>query len=326
MRRRQLMAMIAAGAVWPAVGRAQTKPVPAIGFIHSAARPANQNIVAAFARGLKDFGFVDGRTAAIHYRWAEGHYERLRAYADEMVHRGVALIVAGGGTAPAEAAKAATLSIPIVFVSGDDPVQAGLVRSLNQPRGNVTGIAFFNSALAAKRLQLLREILPKARTVAFLVNPESPEAAQETRLVRQAATELNLDITRFDARTLQDLNGCFVRITELHPDALLIASDPFFGSQRQEILALAARANLPCVAGNPEYTAGGGLISYGTSIPESYREAGIYAGRILRGASPSDLPIMQSTKFDLAINLKTARSFGISVPPTLLAQADEVRE
>lgn len=326
MRRREFIALIAAGAVWPGFSRGETKPVPTIGFLHTAAAPANRYLVAAFLNGLKDFGFVDGRNMTVQYRWAEGHYDRLRPYADELVGQRVSLIIAGGGTAPAESAKAATTSIPIVFVTGDDPVQAGLVASLNKPPANMTGIAFFNSDLAGKRLQLLREIVPGATTIAFLVNPASHEAAPETKLVQLAARDLNVKITLLNATTLQELHDGFARLKESPPDALLLAADPFFGSQRHEIVALAARAGLPFMAGNREYVVGGGLISYGTSIPEAYRQAGIYAGRILRGASPSDLPVMQSTKFDLIVNLKTAAALGIAVPPTLLARADEVVE
>ena len=304
----------------------QSLDVPTIGFLHIADPVQDAYAVTAFRQGLKELGYIENKNAAIQYRWAEGRYDRLAALAADLVDRHVGLILAGGGNAPVKAVEAATSTIPIVFVTGDDPVQAGIVPRINDPGGNVTGVAFFNSVLAGKRLALLHELAPSATSIAFLVNPRSLQAAQESRDVQQAAQSIGLAVQILQASNTQEIEDGFVKAHELRAQAVLMAADPFLGAQHGQVAALAARYALPVMGTTREYAASGALVSYGTSVREAYRQAGIYVGRILKGAKAGDLPVMQPTKFELVLNAKTAKTLGLAIPQSLLVAADEVIE
>ncbi|MGC1717120.1 MAG: ABC transporter substrate-binding protein [Xanthobacteraceae bacterium] len=325
MKRREFVVLLGAGTIVRSISaRAEQAALPLIGIIHSASAAADGYIVDAIRRGLKTADLVDGQNVAVEFHWAEGQYDRLSAMADDLVRRHAAVIFTGGGAAPARAAKAATRTIPIVFVSGDDPVQSGIVPSLNQPGGNVTGVVFFNGALAAKRVQLLHELLPSASVFGYLVNPNGPQAAQETKDVLTAAKKLGLTIHVLNASTQREIDETHAQLSQLHAGALLTQADPFLGSQRASIIALATRNALPVCGSTREYVKDGAVISYGTSIREAYGQACIYVARILKGESPSNLPVMQPTTFELSINLKAAKVLGLTVPPSLIARADEV--
>jgi len=327
MRRRQFIALLGgAAAAWPLVVSAQQPALPLIGIMHAASAAPNGYIVDAILQGLNTAGLVDGQNVAVEFHWAEGNYDRLPAMAENLVRRHVAVIFACGGAAPALAAKAATPTIPIIFVSGDDPVQSGLVRSLNEPGGNVTGVVFFNSALAAKRIEILHELLPSASVIAYLVNPNGPNAAQETNDVLTAASKLGLTIHVLDASTEREIDETQTKLSQLHASALLTQADPFLGGQRARIIALAARNALPVFGSIPEYVNEGAVISYSTSNRDAYRQASIYVARVLKGESPANLPVTQPTKFELTINLNAAKALGLTVPPSLIARADEVIE
>ena len=281
-------------------------------------------MIAAFRQGLAEAGYVDGQNVTIDYRWAEGQFNRLPALAAELVARQPAILVAGGGSVSAVVAKAATTTVPIVFTIGADPVGSGLVSNLSRPSGNLTGVTFFTITLGPKRLELLRELLPKAGKIAMLVNPRSlnPDAKE----VREAARALGQSVHVLDAASAGDVDTAFRSLAQERDDALIVVSDPLFTSRREQIVALANYHRVPAIYPLREYVASGGLISYGASIKDAYRQSGVYAGRLLRGAKPSDLPVLQPTKFEPVINLKTAKALGIDVPPTLLARADEVIE
>ena len=326
MRRREFITLIGVAAAQPFAAVAQQPGVPVIGFLHVAAPAQDAYVVAAFRQGLKELGYTEGQNITVEYRWAEGQYNRLFPLAADLAGRHATVILAGGGNAPAKAAKTATATTPIVFVSGDDPVQAGLVRSLNHPGGSVTGVAFFNSVLVGKRLALLRELLPSANLIVFLADPHSLQAAQETHDAQQAAQALGLKLQVLEATNAPEIDSVFAKAHELQAQAVLIAADPFLGARRDQIAALAMRYSLPVMGTTQEYAASGTLISYGTSVPEAYRQAGIYVGRILKGEKVADLPVIQPTKFELVINLKTAKTLGINVPLTLQMTADEVIE
>ena len=301
--------------------------MPVIGFLHSASRETSVSFVAGLKHGMKEeAGFVEGQNLAIEYRWAQGVYERLPSLAVDLVKRQVSVIVAGGGPPSALAAKAATSTIPVVFTTGSDPVTLGIVEGLNRPGGNLTGVVFFNSALTAKRLELLRELFPSATSVGFLTNPTNPEFEPEIKDAREAASALGLEFQLLPAANDLEVEAAFAIVRERRLAALVMASDPLLGSRREQVAALAARYAIPAISYVREFVQAGGLASYGTSISGAYRQVGVYVARILRGTKPADLPIVQPTKFDLAINLKTAKALGIDVPPTLLARADEVIE
>ena len=296
-----------------------------IGFLHGASLDGYRPMVAAFRQGLEQSGYVEGQNVAVEYRWAEGHYDRLPALAADLVHREVAVIVTGG-TPPAFAAKAATSIIPIVINVGVDPVQAGLIASLNRPGGNVTGIALLGAELAAKRVELLHELLRTSTTLATLVNPTNSLTDSETKVVREAARSLGLELHVLDATTVSEIDAAFERLVERRAGGLVVGSDLFLNSQRQQIVALAARHSLPAIYGVREFAIAGGLMSYGSDLADAYRQSGIYAANLLKGAKPADLPVQQVVKVQLVVNLKTVKTLGLTFPIMLLGRADEVIE
>ena len=326
MRRREFITLLGGAAAWPLAARAQQAAIPVIGFLSSRSPSASASVEAAFREGLKEAGYIEGQNLHVAFRWADGQFARLPSLAEALVDLRVAVIVAVGGVNAAFAAKSATATIPIVFVVGGDPVANGLVTSLNRPGGNITGMTVMSAELVLKRLELLREIAPKLAALAMLANPLSPESTSEIKDVQAAAQTMGLQLKIFNASTLNELSTAFTAIAELRPDALLVASDPFFLLRREELTVLAARIGAPAIYPFREFAPSGGLISYGTNIASTYRQAGIYTGRILRGAKPAELPIMLPTQFWMVINLKTAKTLGLDVPTTLLARADEVIE
>jgi ABC-type uncharacterized transport system substrate-binding protein len=326
MKRRAFIAGLGATAAWPLVAHAQQPAVPVVGFLSSRSPSESAAVATAFRQGLGETGFTVGQNVAIEYRWAEGHYDRLPALAAELVSLKVAAILAAGGPPSALAAKKATSTIPVVFSAADDPVGLGLVASLSRPGGNVTGMSLFNASLVAKRLALLHELVPTAGSVAYLTNPANPSVGLEVKAVQEAANTFGLDLLVVDASTDQEIEAAFAHLAERHIGAVIVAGEPFFDSRRAAIVELAAKGAIPASYSWRENVAIGGLLSYGTTINESYRNSGIYCGRILKGERPSDLPVMQPTKFEMTINLKTARTLGLNVPPAILTAADEVIE
>jgi putative ABC transport system substrate-binding protein len=300
--------------------------MPVVGFLHSASPESNAHLVAAFRQGLSESGYVEGRNIAIEYRWAENHYDRLPGLTADLIAKRVALILAAGGTVTPLAAKAATATVPIVFVIGADPVKADLVASLNRPAANITGVSLITHLLITKRVELLRELLPAADVIGLLVNSNNPNAEIRSRDVQGAARALGRRIHVLYAGDERQIDAAFAKLAEQRIGALLVQSDPFFTTQRDQFVALAARHAVPTIYEQREYAAAGGLMSYGASQADGYRQAGAYAGRILKGEKPIDLPVMQPTKFEFVLNLKTAKALGLDVPPTLLATADEVIE
>jgi putative tryptophan/tyrosine transport system substrate-binding protein len=325
MKRREFITLIGGAAAWPLAVQAQQGAIPVIGFLHGASPEGYRPMVNAFRQGLREAGYAEGQSVAIEYRWAEGHYDRLPALAADLVHRQVAVIVTGG-TPPAFAAKAATSTIPIVINVGIDPVRAGLIASLNRPGGNVTGIAILTSELAAKRVELLHELLRTSTAVATLVNPTSPLTEPEIKGVRDAARSLGLELHVLNAATVSEIDAAFGRLIELRAGALVVGVDPFLTSQRQQIVALAERGSVPAIYGLREFAIAGGLMSYGNDLADAYRQSGIYAANLLKGAKAADLPVQQVVKVELVINLKTAKTLGLTFPNTLLGRADEVIE
>jgi putative tryptophan/tyrosine transport system substrate-binding protein len=323
IRRREFL-LLGGAAAWPLAARAQQPAMPVVGFLNGAAPEGYAPMVIAFRQGLKEAGYAEGQSVAIEYRWAEGHYDRLPALAADLVHRQVAVIVTGG-TPPAFAAKAATSTIPIVINVGIDPVQAGLIASLNRPGGNVTGIAILTAELAAKRVELLHELL-QTTVFASLVNPTSPLTEPEIRGVRDAARSLGLELHVLNATTVGEIDTAFEKLIELGAGALVVSVDPFLTSQRQQIVALAERRSVPAIYGLREYAIAGGLMSYGNDLADAYRQSGIYAAKLLKGAKPADLPVQQVVKVELIVNLKTAKALGLTFPITLLGRADETIE
>jgi putative ABC transport system substrate-binding protein len=324
-RRKFLAALGGTAFGWPLAARAEQSPMPVIGFLSYASPESAQRYIVGFYQGLKEAGFVEGQNVAVEYRWAEGRYEELPALAADLVHRQVAVILSGGSPS-ALAAKAATATIPIIFTSGDDPMRAGLVTSLNRPGGNVTGVYSFFTGLETKRLGLLRELVPQAKVVLALVNLKLRDAEIQSRDLEAAADVLGQQIPIINASSERELETAFATIAQLRAEALLVSADPFFIVRREQIVGLAARYAIPAIYFLREFVASGGLMSYGTSLAESYRQAGIYTGRVLKGDKPAELPVVQATKFEFVINLKTAKDLGLTIPSGLLSIADEVIE
>jgi len=324
--RRDFIALIGGvAAAWPLAAGAQQTPVPVVGFLSAVSEAATVKHQVQFRRGLRETGFVPGQNVAVEYRWAEGQYDRLPGMAADLVRRKVDVIVAQGPPA-ALAARTATTTIPIVFAVGIDPVAAGLVESFNRPGGNATGSTLISGPLGQKRLEILRELVPKAKVVAMVVNPFSPDAPPEIRDVQATARANGLQLSLLNASTAAELDTAFTALETRRPDALLVGGDPFYLVQAPKIIERIDRAGLVAVHAFREFTEVGGLVSYGTNIANTYRQVGIYVGRILKGAKPADLPVLQPTTFELVINLKTAKAQGIDIPPSLHARADEVIE
>jgi putative ABC transport system substrate-binding protein len=326
MKRREFIALLGAAAAWPFSVHAQQPAMPVIGFLNIASSRAFAGFVAAFQGGLNAGGYVEGRNVAIEYRWAEGDFGRLREQAADLVRRHVAVIVATGGTTTALVAKNATETIPVLFISGANPVDEGLVTSFSRPEGNATGVSVYTSELVGKRLQLLRELLPMGEMVALLGNPTGVVYKRETQDLEQAADAAGLQLLVLEVTAESGFDAAFASILQQRASGLFVSADAFFTSKRDQIIEFAARHRLPAAYPWREYALAGGLMSYGASIPDAYRLIGDYAARILKGVKPADLPVEQPTKFELVINLKTARALGLDVPPTLLATADEVIE
>jgi putative ABC transport system substrate-binding protein len=322
-RRKFIAGLSGTAFAWPLAVRAQQ--VPVIGFLNSGSGEPFAHLVTAFRQGLSETGYDDGRNVAFEYRWAESQYDRLPGMAADLVHRHVAVIAAFGPSA-AQAAKAATPVIPIVFTSGADPVEVGLVSSFSRPGGNVTGVYLFFTGLESKKLGLLREMMPEPGVIAALLNPNNLDAESQSRELQVAARTLGEQIKTFNAISENEIDAAYVMIAELRAKALLVGSDPLFVNRRDQIVALSARYAIPTVYETRESVASGGLMSYGTSLTDGYQQAGTYTGRVLKGDKPADLPIVQSTKFEFVINLRTAKTLGLSIPSGVLAIADEVIE
>ena len=326
MKRREFITLLGGAAAWPLTARAQQPMMPVIGFLSSNRADAIPQFTAAFHEGLSAAGFVEGKNVSIEYRWADAHLERVPALALDLIRRRVDVLFTSGGDVPILVAKGATTTIPIVFITASDPVAMGFVASLNRPGGNVTGVTFIAGELGPKRVELVRELLPKAVVVGLVLNPNIPNAELDAADMETAARGLGLKTHVLHAISDQEIEAAFAKFAELKIDALLVIPDPSFQSRRDQFVRLAARYAVPAIYYSREYVAAGGLVSYGASFTAAFRLAGNYVGRVVRGAKPADLPVWQPTKFELAINLKTAKALGLTVPPSLLARADEVIE
>ena len=325
MKRRNFITLLGGAAVaWPVAARAQQPAMPVIGFLDG--QSFDLHLMTAFRQALKDAGYIEGRNVAIYLRSADGQTDRLVTLAGDIIGRRVAVIVTTGGGAAALAAHAATTTIPIVFVNGVDPVSSGLVMSLNRPGGNATGVYIFQQVLEGKRLGLLRELVPSAASIAVLLNPTNANFQTQLRGVQDAARDLGQQVSILSANTEREIDVAFATVAQSGARALLVGSDPFFSSERDQVIALAARHAIPAIYEGREFATAGGLASYGTSLADAYRQAALYAGRILKGEKPADLPIVQPTKFEFVINLKTAKTLGLDVSPGLAASADEIVE
>ena len=327
IKRREFITLLAgAAAAWPLAARAQQPAVPVVGILASVSPAPYAGFIAAIKEGLQQTGYIEGRNVTIEYRWAEGHYDRLPQQAIELVDRGVAVIILVGGGPTIAVAKAATATIPIVFVMGDDPVKSGAVTALNRPGGNATGVNLLTVAMEAKRLQLLHELVPNVAVVAIIVNPNNPQAAEQLQDLRAAARTLGVEVEVFKAGSPSDIDTAFASLVGRRAGALLVAADAFFNTRREQFVVLTARHALPAIFHFREFAAAGGLMSYGPSLTDAYRQDGIYAGRILKGEKPAEMPVQQAVKIELVINLQTARALGLTIPLPLLGRADEVIE
>ena len=325
MKRREFISVLGGAAASPLASWAQQPTMPVIGFLSSAAPGPFKQFVEAFQRGLNEKGFIEGQNATIEYRWAEGRFERLPALAADLVQHNVAVITASGGPPSALAAKAATSTIPIVFNVASDPIKLGLVASLNHPGGNATGVNLFSVAVEPKKLELLHELVPKAQIIGVFVNPHNTNAETVIGEVERAARALQLQVNVVKVSAADEFDAAFASVRQA-AGALLVAADPFFTAQREALVALAAQHSMPAIYEWREFATAGGLMSYGTNLSEAYHQVGVYTGRILKGEKPSDLPVVQPTKFEVVINIKTAKTLGLTVPPSLFALADEVIE
>jgi putative ABC transport system substrate-binding protein len=326
VKRRDFIAGLGSAAAWPLAARAQQPAIPLIGFLSSQTAGAAAEFVAAFHKGLSETGFIEGRNVGVEYRWANDQPEQLPALAADLVGRHIAIIVAGGGPVSALAAKDASKTIPVLFSSGADPVRLGLVASLNRPGGNITGVNILITAIESKRVGLVQTLMPTAKSIALLINPSSLDAETQLNDVRAAARAIGKEIRVFNARNEAEIDAVFAMLAQAKGEPVQVAADPLFMSRREQIVALAARNGSPAIYEARPFSAAGGLMSYGPNMTDAYRQLGIYAGRILKGEKPADLPVVQPTKLELVINLKTARTLGIEIPPQLLAIADEVIE
>jgi putative tryptophan/tyrosine transport system substrate-binding protein len=326
MKRRDFITLLGGAAAWPLTARAQQAAIPVIGFLNTGSPQTRAHLTAALRQGLGELGYVEGQNVAIEYRWAEGRYDRLPALATELVQRQVAVIVTGFGVNAALAAKAATSTIPVVFAIGDDPVKAGLVVSFSRPGGNVTGVSYFTLEMGGKRLGLLRELVSGAPRIALLVNPNLASAATAIKEAQAAASAIGQQIDVFHASTNREIDTAFAALIQRQDAAVLVIPDALFFDRRIQLVTLAVRHAVPAIYASREYAEAGGLMSYGTDLADVLRQVGAYAGRILKGAKPADLPIVQPTKFELVVNMQTAKLIGLEIPPALLARADEVIE
>ena len=325
-KRRDFMRLLGSAAAWPLAARAQQSAMPVVGFLSSRSADESARVVPEFHRGLAEAGYIEGQNVSIQYRWALSQYERLPALAQELVGLRVNIIVAVGGEPSARAAHVATATIPVVATFSADPVASGLVASLSRPGGNLTGVSDLTSTMEPKRLGLMHELTPDAKTLAILLNPNFPPAARQSEELEQAAHAMDIEMHILRTSSDADIDLAFASMTQLRAAAFVVASDPFLLTRRDKIVALAARYSVPGMYTFRDYAFAGGLMSYGTDLADVYRQVGVYAGRILKGGKPADLPVVQPTKFELVINLKTARALGLTIPPTLLARADEVIE
>jgi putative ABC transport system substrate-binding protein len=326
VRRRSFIALLGGAAAWPLAARAQQSVMPVVGYLSGLAAGDRPILVNAFRQGLNEIGYVEGQNVAIEYRFADNRVDRPRTLAADLITREVAVIMATGGNNSGLVAKALTSAIPIVFTSGVDPVKAGLVASLNRPEANVTGVSWFSVELGAKHVELLHELVPRAGLVAVLVNPNNPESLSYEPGVREGALGFGMQLLVLNAGTANEIDAAFEKLMQQRASAVIIGSDPFYTARTSQFVVLAARHGIPAIYSNREMVVSGGLISYGNSVSDAHRRAGVYIGRILKGARPAALPIDRATKFELVVNLRTAKALGIEVPPSLLVRADEVIE
>jgi len=327
MKRREFIALASGAAAWPLFARAQQPAIPVVAFVQSgSSSPYMTHMARAFSQGLREVGYIESQNVAIEYHWGEGHNDRLPALMAELVSRRVAAILAAGGPAPGLAAKANTAKIPIVFISATDPVKAGLVSSYNRPGGNVTGVSMVSSTIEAKRLETLHELVPKASAIAAIINPNYPGVETRAEQLREAASHLDVKLVMLNVSSAADLDAAFASLVQQGASVLIVVQDPVFVNLQEQFVTLAARHGIPAIYSQRDYAVAGGLMSYGPDFADGFRQAGVYVGKILKGEKPTDLPVVEPTRYELIINLKTAKTLGINIPPAMLARADEVIE